>query len=328
MDRRRFFTNNSLTESFLSESQKAKLLEETFNELNRLYEADENNAEAKETPAQNTVNTAEAQGQTNSAEAKTVLDKLEKAPNYEQFVKILDSDGKSKAFLSYLQQHYKLGDDAIQTIKAAKANEGFKKCSELYPTQENISTKKSIGIVSTDPGWAVNIIKDSKSNAAFKDPTVTYAGKYIIDGHHRWSKAYALCGPDAQIAVLDFPQIEGVTVGDMLKATQLAIVAAKPGIGLENKVDDDNMLADGAEVAVRKELEKMTDEVFEAMKAKGHGDNKEAVTDYVVENVTAMRTNNKPIQGAAPRAVMPQTDKAPGSLDKLQTAVIDLEVKN
>ena len=41
MDRRRFFINRSLNEG-LSSNQRASLLEDTFAELNRLYEADEN----------------------------------------------------------------------------------------------------------------------------------------------------------------------------------------------------------------------------------------------------------------------------------------------
>ena len=307
MDRRRFYTNRSLNES-LSSSQKAKLLEDTFAELNRLYEGTEE--EVAEKPAA-----------TVPAEAEEVLDKLKNA-DYEQFVKILNSDGKSKSFLSYLMQHYKLGDDTIQTVKKSGAKLAKGKCAQLIPTQQNISLSKSLGMISK-PGWSEKIINTPLE--AFNDPTIVYAGKYIIDGHHRWSKAYALNGGDSEIKVLNFPAIEGVSWEDMLKATQLAIVASKPDAQLVNEVGNDNMLKSSKDEIKKFVIDNVCDEVVAALKAKGRGDDKEAVADKIGDNVLEMQKTSQPVAGAAPRSVMPQTDVAPGSLDKLQAAVIDLE---
>jgi len=316
MDRRRFYTNNSLTESFLSENQKAKLLEETFDELSRLYEADE-------TSAQDTANAAEAQKQTseNEAQAKDVLNKL-KDTDYEQFVKILNSDGKSKEFLAFLTKHYNLGDNTIQTVKQSGAKLAKGKCSQLIPTQQNISLSKSLGMINK-PGWSEKIINTPLE--AFDDPTIVYAGKYIIDGHHRWSKAYALNGGDSEIKVLNFPAIDGVSWEDMLKATQLAIVAANPNAKLVNEVGNDNMLKSSKDEIKEFVINNVCDEVVNALKAKGRGNNKETVADKIGDNVLEMQKTSQPVSGAAPRSVMPQTDAAPGSLDKLQKAVIDLE---
>jgi hypothetical protein len=307
MDRRRFYTNRSLNES-LSSSQKAKLLEDTFAELNRLYEG------AEEEVAEKPVATAHA-------EAEEVLDKLKNA-DYEQFVKILNSDGKSKSFLNYLMQHYKLGDDTIQTVKKSGAKLAKGKCAQLIPTQQNISLSKSLGMISK-PGWSEKIINTPLE--AFNDPTIVYAGKYIIDGHHRWSKAYALNGGDSEIKVLNFPAIEGVSWEDMLKATQLAIVASKPDAQLVNEVGNDNMLKSSKDEIKKFVIDNVCDEVVAALKAKGRGDDKEAVADKIGDNVLEMQKTSQPVAGAAPRSVMPQTDVAPGSLDKLQAAVIDLE---
>ena len=110
MDRRRFFMNKSLNEGLSTNHNNTNLLEDVFNELNRLYEADE--ATANEATAPN--NGPEA----NEQQAQEILGEL-KDSNYVEFVKILNSDGKSKAFLDYLKQHYKLGDDAIKTVKKA-----------------------------------------------------------------------------------------------------------------------------------------------------------------------------------------------------------------
>lgn len=332
MDRRRFFMNRTLTESVVSESQKRNLFEDTMAELNRLYEEDEQDKSTNDpaTADSDTASTKESEpeaapaddNKSDSAEAKEILADL-KDSSYEKFVEILNSDGKSKAFLDYLQQHYKLGDDAIQTVKASKAAEGTVKCSQLVPTQQNISVEKSLGMVGSGDGWAVKIINTPE--AAFNDPTITYAGKYIIDGHHRWSKAYALNGGDCTIKVLNFPAIEGMSWQDMLKATQLAIVANNPGVGLVNKVPDDNMLGTGgADMAAKLYIEKADDDVVAAMKEKGRGDTKEAQAETIKKNIAQMVSTSSPVEGAAPRAVMPQTDKAPGATDDMGKAVIDL----
>lgn len=252
-----------------------------------------------------------------------VMDKLSDASSYTEFVKILNKDRKSKAFLQYLRQHYKTGDDEIETVKASGASTALVECSKLIPTQQNISLDKSLGMIKPGKsGWAVNIINNPAT--AFNDPTITYAGKYIIDGHHRWSKAYALVGPAAKIKVINFPAIEGVTWKDMLKAAQLAIVAKNPGGDLIHKVGNDNMLADtSGQAAADYYIEHADEKVVEAMKAKGFGDDKEAQGEHVKKNVAVMASTGV-VSGAAPRAVMPQTDTAPGSVDLLKKAVIDL----
>lgn len=301
MDRRRFYINGTLNEG-LSINQKTKLFEDTFAELNSLYEENEQ-------PAAELAN------------AEEVINKLKNA-DYEEFVKILNSDGKSKAFLNYLVQHYRLGDDTIQTVKKSGAKLAKGKCSQLIPTQQNISLSKSLGMI-TKPGWSEKIINTPLE--AFNDPTIVYAGKYIIDGHHRWSKAYALNGGDSEIKVLNFPAIEGVTWEDMLKATQLAIVASKPDAKLVNEVGNDNMLKSSKDEIKKFVIDNVCDEVVAALQAKGRGDSKEEVADKIGDNVLEMQRTSQPVSGAAPRSVMPQTDVAPSSLDKLQAAVIDLE---
>jgi hypothetical protein len=307
--------NKSLTES-LSSDQKRYLLEDTFTELNRLYEEDEAGAEAK-----NNTDSVDSE-----AEAKKVLDQLAQTDNnFVRFVSILMKDGKSKAFIDYLNKHYKVGDDSIQTVKTANASETTMKCSELTPTQQNISLSKSLGMI-TEPGWSEKIINTPLE--AFNDPTVVYAGKYIIDGHHRWSKAYALNGKDSQIKVLNFPEIADVDWLDMLKAVQLAIVATQPEAKLFNKVGDDNMLADDGTAAENYYIKNACNEVVQAMKAKGRGETKEEQGKFVHGNVADMKTTGKPVSGAKPRAVMPQIPDNNKGGDKttnlLKKAVIDL----
>jgi hypothetical protein len=293
--------------------QEAMSVAEAFEDLDRLYEADEETTKDEAEPQK---------AETKDAEPAAEIFAELKDADYEQFVKILNSDGKSKAFLNYLQQHYKLGDDTIHTVKKSGATLAKGKCSQLVPTQQNISLSKSLGMINK-PGWSEKIINTPLE--AFNDPTITYAGKYIIDGHHRWSKAYALNGGDSEIKVLNFPAIEGVSWEDMLKATQLAIIAANPDAKLVNEVGNDNMLKSSKDEIKKFVIDNVCDEVVAALKAKGRGDDKEAVADKIGDNVIEMQKTSQPVEGAAPRSVMPQTDAAPGSLDKLQNAVIDLE---
>lgn len=272
--------------------------------------------EAEETPAVQTKNTGE------KTTAKQTFAALKNAPNYEAFVEILNKDKKSQAFIKFLQQHYKLEDSEIETVKKANPSEGIIACKELVPTQANISLSKSLGIVKdTDPNcWAVNIINNSEN--AFKDPTIVYAGKYIIDGHHRWSKAYALNGGDCTIKVLNFPAIPGVNWEDMLKATQLAIVYTNPEAKLINPVESDNMLTLPPKQIATFVFKKLSDTVFNAMKAKGYGNTKEACAKKTAANCEQMKQTSQPVPNAPARDFMPQTDKA--AVAKLSSAVIDL----
>jgi hypothetical protein len=323
--------NKSITES-VAAPQKRYLLEDTFVELNRLYEADEQqtagatveqNAGASSADTTTNNNTKPVEPTSDNAKAGEVVDKL-KDSEYETFVKILNSDGKSKAFLNYLRQHYKFGDDSIGTVKAAKPQLGVISCSKLQPTQKNISLSKSLGMI-TKPGWSEKIINNPI--AAFDTPTVTYASKYIIDGHHRWSKAYALNG-DCKIKVLNFPAIDGVSWEDMLKAVQLAIVTMVPSAKLVNEVSDDNMLADDGSAATAFYVKNACDEVVTAMQAKGRGDDKEAQGSFVGKNVAQMKETSKPVNGAKARAFMPQMDDDGKAKDKIiASGIIDMSAE-
>ena len=297
------------------ESEESDLEEIPVEESLKLYEA---KLTEDEEPQEET---SEEKENTNEQDAEKMLQDLKDANSYTEFVKILAKDVKSQAFINYLNQHYKNGDDTIKTIKQANASYGKCKCSQLVPTQQNISLSKSLDLVA-QPGWSEKIINTPLE--AFDDPTIIYAGKYIIDGHHRWSRIYALNGGDSELKVLNFPEISGVSWKDMLKATQLAIVSDNPNAPLVNKVDDDNMLKASKEEVKNYIIGKICDEVVNALKAKGRGEDKETVVDKIGDNVLEMQKTSQPAEGAAPREVMPQTDRAPGSIDKLKTAVIDL----
>lgn len=274
-----------------------------FSDIRRLQESRVSTRSLYEDDEQDEV--ADKEAETSNSSGEEVISKLQNA-NYEQFVKILNSDKKSKAFLQYLQSHYKMGDDALGTIKKATASEEVVTCSALKPTQQNISVKKSLGMI-TEGGWSINIIKDPVN--AFRTPTVTYAGKYIIDGHHRWSKIVALHGPDAKLKVLNFPAISGVDWEDMLKAVELAIVTTNPEQELVTPVGNDNMLSkEGAQIAMNFYNQNACEEVVTAMKEIGRGDTKEKQARTIGKNVLGALSVSAPVAGAQKRDYMPQMD--------------------
>lgn len=266
---------------------------------------------------------APAEASANGGNGEAVADKLANAADYETFVNILNSDGKSQAFLKFLSDHYKMGDDAIGTIKKCNPSETKMKCGDLQPTQQNISVSKSLDMIAKG-GWSETIINNPTN--AFTTPTVTYAGKYIIDGHHRWSRIVALNGPESELKVLNFPAISGVNWSDMLKAVELAIVATNPNAKLIQSVGNDNMLSpEGAKLAMQYYAKNACDEVVEAMKAKGRGDSKEAQAQTVGKNVLETIKTSKPVAGAAKRDFMPQMDDAGKAKEKLiKDGVVDM----
>ena len=256
-------------------------------------------------------------------ELEQQINKLENADSYTSFVKLLQSDQKSQAFLDFLQKHY--GEkDYIGTLRKSNSKETTFKCKDLEITQNNISLSKSLsGPLSKDFNWLSAILNSPES--AFNDPVITYAGKYIIDGHHRWSKVYALNGPDASVKAIDFPEISGVSWKDMLKAVQLANLASNPSYPLVNEVGDDNMLSMSEKDIADYVKSVIKDEAIEVYKKfKSDLDSTDKVAGYCGKNGKTMQSTCGGYNGKPPRSVMPQTDKAAGSIDKLGKVVYDV----
>ena len=188
--------------------------------------------------------------------------------------------------------------------------------ADLYPCQNEIGLDNSlayplegntdIGVYFNDP---VTIVR----------PIVTYEGTYIIDGHHRWSQVFML-NPDAEITALD---ITGGNLDptEVLRIAQGAIAAANgsvpssssQGINVYDSSDDeiwsyiDNTMVESAE---------------EGMEEETGIEGREAVIEYICENVDELKTQHGPTSGAPDRDYMPQTDD--GSLDLLDKGVEEI----
>ena len=90
----------------------------------------------------------------------------------------------------------------------------------LIPTQNEIGFDESIkGVLTDEYGSLDGILKGTPDMGG---PIVTYAGKYIIDGHHRWSAVFA-ANPKAKMDALDIKKKSGFEPTDVLKAVHTAI---------------------------------------------------------------------------------------------------------
>ena len=198
------------------------------------------------------------------------------------------------------------------------------KASELVPTQNEIGFGNSIDDlikVTFNEGTQLEELKKildgnnvmlGAGKSGTKIPVVVFADKYIIDGHHRWSKIS--CGnKDAKIACLNFnnPNLKG-NVGMALKAFHLAIAQILSKFPVSDKSGDNLMTSDTKTVSsyVNKNITSKFSEVYKTEKQLP--DN-ESIAKYISENASSTIIGK---QGAADggnlsRKYMPQTDQAP-----------------
>ena len=218
MDRRRFFINNSPLKESVSAPQKRYLLEETFAELNHLYEADEQSAAEP-------VKTNDQQ-----ASIEKIKQEVQKVDIPEVGIKL---EGKADELYDQLVaklQQSKLGS-AVEILKTVASDDklskllkhGFSteaqeenqiqidvkpdvslKTGSLVPTQNVVVVSNSLdnlvnGYFVTGKGEeavqnTIDYTNYFAGDAPVPQPFVYQAGgkNYIIDGHHRWSQAYCM----------------------------------------------------------------------------------------------------------------------------------------
>jgi hypothetical protein len=180
----------------------------------------------------------------------------------------------------------------------------------LIPTQNEIDIAKSLeyNIKSTQ---TISLILNGDNIAVGGQPIVTFNGKYIIDGHHRWSQVY--CGnPKANLKCVNFKKTS-MSPAEMLKAVQVAIAATTGTIPISH-VHGANLLTASEEEIKQYVLERLTDGVFAIYKHIKRLKSREEVANYIWGNCRLMQQHNQPISGAPARGYMPQTNVPEGNL--------------
>lgn len=173
--------------------------------------------------------------------------------------------------------------------------------SDLKPTQNEIGAAESLKNILTDKYGSLDGFL--KGNASFPDPIITYNGKFVIDGHHRWSQVYA-ANPNAKVPVLD---IKGSLDADqILKAVHTAIAAdAGQTKTVDANLEAGNLLTFTEQDVANMVSEFLIDKAREVWAANGY-DSDEAITRHIQANVKEMLLNSKPENWAPARSSMPQ----------------------
>lgn len=232
---------------------------------------------------------------------------------YDQFIEKLDqyiSDPKVKTML-----HNGLKDGSIHDdrITASVTNISVRR---LIPTQNEIDMSKSLKfIMNTDTDTIARCIEDNP--VVIKIPIVTLNGRYIIDGHHRWSEVYC-ANSHAKMKCYNFTS--NIKPIDMLKKIQIAIAADIGTVPTAN-VQGLNLMTTPLDKIVSHIIDNITDSavaLYNRYYNLNDSDLKKSVAvDVMLPNIEFMRRYNKPIPNAPSRDVMPQTDEADNSLKLL-----------
>jgi hypothetical protein len=219
--------------------------------------------------------------------------------------KDIASDPKVQAILKAGATDGDPNDEQITYSKGTVAVKG------LLPTQSEIGFDQSIANILTDQYGSLKSILGG--NADVGGPIVTYNGKYVIDGHHRWSQVYA-ANPNASMENLD---IKGkLSPTEILKIVHAAI-AAKVGKVPSSNPQGINILKGVTEKQVLDAVNsKLSDTAKSIWAENGQKDNN-AVAKHIYNNLKTLITKNKPVAGAPGRKDMPQTDQGGAATDKL-----------
>jgi len=130
----------------------------------------------------------------NEADEQQYQNKLQSIfrQEYKSFVAALGGFAKDPKFRAFVKN----ADEVKSTVKLVSIP-----VTKLIPTQNEIDVDKSLKFPLTNASAAQYALKGGAVKVAA--PIITFNGKYIIDGHHRWSQLYAV-NKDAKIVAYDF----------------------------------------------------------------------------------------------------------------------------
>ncbi|MBR4589570.1 MAG: hypothetical protein IKO36_02810 [Bacteroidaceae bacterium] len=234
----------------------------------------------------------------NFNERKKELISYLKGKNYKNYIQTLNDMLKDPKLKALIEDGFggELGDIKL------KFSEKYICIDELYPTQNEIGLTQSLdwGLKSTK-----NFVKYFEPVVEIKHPLVTLNGKYVIDGHHRWSEI--LCfNPKAKVVCLDYAG--NITPLEMLKITQGAIAATRGNIKSNEKHGTN--IYDMKKIDIKKYVEQtIVDDVVLAFKTRDNGTfvDKQDVVNYITNNAVSMIKKHPLLNNAPNRGLMPQT---------------------
>lgn len=232
-------------------------------------------------------------------ELKRILKK-----DYEAFVRDLGNNISDPKFLNAVKSL--ASKSPVRTTNISPV------CTKLKPTQKEVVMDKSLSYPLKDPTSCEVFLKGGVITVN-KRPIVTGgSGKFIIDGHHRWSQLYCI-NPDAKIKALDLSDIRNPF--EALKATQIGI-GAELGEIPTAEGGGVNLFTVTEDVLKKYVTDRIQDRVVDVFAKYNKGGTPEEIASYIWGNVQKMQKENEPVTNAPERQLMPQTDDAPNWKDK------------
>lgn len=182
----------------------------------------------------------------------------------------------------------------------------------LLPTQSEIGFDQSILTLLTDKFHSLTSILSGKAEVG--GPIVTYNGKYVIDGHHRWSQVYA-ANPAASMPTLNITGKLDAT--EILKIVQMSVAAVTGKVPDADPKGINILTTPMTKEDVLERVEaNLSTEAKSIWANHGEKDN-DAIAGLIYKNLNILKDENKPVGGAPGRIDMPQTDVGGKSVDKL-----------
>jgi len=235
------------------------------------------------------------------------------AQEYVTFVKKLQGkikDGKFREFLNMGIEDGNLEDDKIG------ADPVNIPVTDLKPTQSQIGLADSLGWVSKNkPSQAGETATGDVADVGGR--IITANGKYIVDGHHRWSQVFLL-NPNASIPAINFEIKGDPSAKSVLKLAQLAIAAVDrvvPGIDADSS--SDIFATNGNVDDIKKRLnDTVSDAMAQSLMDAWGLSSREEVIEKITNNAVALYkrgTHNPDVL----RKFMPQLDKISGADKKI-----------
>jgi hypothetical protein len=238
----------------------------------------------------------------NEDEAQEELKSLLKK-DYPTFVKELGDNIKDPKFVAAIKSLS--SDMPVNTTAITPV------CTDLQPTQNEVVMDKSLSYPLKDAASAEACLKGGIVAPAGRSIVTGGGGKFVIDGHHRWSQVFCL-NPDAKMKAIDLTDIKKPL--EALKATQIGI-AAQTGTVPTAAGGGVNLFQVGESELKKYVIDNIAEPVIEVFKKYEKGDTPEAIADYIWGNVETLKKTSPPVSGAPKRDVMPQTDDAPEWVD-------------
>tara|TARA_R110002074_G_scaffold34943_1_gene95586 strand:+ start:344 stop:1282 length:939 start_codon:yes stop_codon:yes gene_type:complete len=274
---------------------------------------------------------------------------------YEDFVSTLQSSIKDPRVQAVLRGGLKdrsAADDVVTFTNTSPA------VRNLIPTQKEVDIDKSLAypLRKDPPQFIEKVTSDGPFTVGSR--IVTYANKYVMDGHHRWSTIYAV-NKNASINAINM-NIEGLGALDALKLIQMAIGVQKKAIPMQFVEGNNLFTIDWAQfrswieanvspktlalidqnpkakaavygTGAINELELPFSSDAKMAKALDSEDAQavdikkvNALAKYAWSNIVAMRKTSQPVEGAPERGYMPQTDNT-NFMEPLKKGEIDIK---